>query len=575
MGFGMTKFLAVLLLSLCLAVEPAALALAATFYLDNSAAGASDGNAGTVSSSPWKTLLKASAAMAAGEVLNVGSSHSSTFTMETATLTGTVGTSGSAVGVTVSGCGASCPHNVTYTELTDGSDGTTTAVATHFTAQFVADSTILTIGCYATSSSNVVSFQCPSGTTFATTGTVNTTNTLASAAITFTFAGTPANPNYIFDLDSATFTTLVKATAATHATFATAVGNPKIAGSFYEYGLEFTNTGNIPGWVLANSGGGTVQIHDNCKIAVTGTTGSITIGTGQAPSKTYLKDCVIKTANAASQINLFADMEIMGAGQGSFLQSGGVASTSLFTFGSSSIGTLTIDGVDLSAETGNLVAPVTGTKWSIIAKNSKTGTTNYLSATPTQAGETDFYGENIDSSGTWYKQVWRRFTGSIDTDTTNFLNGGTTYDGTHGISFKMTGTGNASLALPARSPILLKRSLTSGSPVTITAQGVFDATAFGASVITNKQAWLKCGYQGVATSPLMTFTDDRVANLLSGTASSNQASSVSTWTAPGLTTPTAVQFALTFTPLLSGYYECWMEHALASNKVLWIDPTLH
>jgi hypothetical protein len=575
----MKRLLAALLVGTAL-ISPAT---AASYFLDNSTASGLDSNAGTNSNAPWATLMKASMTMVAGDVLYVASTHSEPLMFETATVSGSTG-SGDTAAVTFTGSFAGSPHTTTYSEI--GGD-TTTTTATGLKNAINADATMLAAHCYSTSSAAIVTIECPTGTTYSGASSVTTVVTMAAGTPSFTFAGTAANPNQIFSVVNTSWSgggyTPVSADltdpSGTTATFTTAQSSAKLIGSFYMTGPVFASTvTSASAWQTATVAGNT-QVFNKTEFTSSGTSSPIYLAaTASTNASVTLQDSIVKFGSATSSVFIGGTVVIRGSGLGSFLASGSTLPTNLFTFpATGNMPPMLTDGVDLSAETNNLFQH-NGS--SILARviNSKLGTTSYIDATPTVANSTQVRIENSDSAATNYALHWREFSGSADTDTSNFETGGATYDGTHGYSFELTGTGNATVSSPQRSPYLMKAHLNSGVSETVTVQFMFDgannAQGFNAAQITNKQAWLRCGWSGSAASPLDSFSTLRVADLLPSTASANQATSTAGWTSPSVTTVEKGRFQLTFTPQIAGYYECWIEDAIASGQILWVDPTV-
>ena len=415
-----------------------------------------------------------------------------------------------------------------------------------------------------------------------------------SANTTYTLPGTTTNPNFIFAADDTNFATgvtppltLVTAVSAAHPTITNGAFTLSIAGSFYAYGLTFVSASTSAGAIALESAAvAAFQRWSHSLFSLTGNSATprLSIGnsSGISGQVVYLDDSQARFANVGEGIkSTVPDLFIRGSGDGAFLASGSSIPTNLLSSGGALIfQNVFMDGVDLSGETGSIAANATNYMLVYVNNSALNASATLISAQPTQPNTIDVRSENSSSSATYYERHWWNFAGKIDTDTSNFQNSGTTYDGTHGISVKMTGSGNATIANPQRSPFLINRYVTTGAH-TITVQAMFDSAnttqGWNATTITNKEAWLKCGSVTAAspTTPLTNFTDDRVADLQPSTSSGNQTASASTWTSPSVTgTAEAVKFPLSITTTQAGYYECWVEAVTGNGQVLWVDPAV-
>jgi hypothetical protein len=407
-----------------------------------------------------------------------------------------------------------------------------------------------------------------------------------STATTYTFPGTAAAPNYIYAVNDAAWAgghTPVSADL-TDPSHPGGVTSPVITdtatplgflGTFTAQGLTIkmgAATGNQA--LNLSQGGPAVQRWKRTEFMLSSTTGFsyLELGYGGG-STTYLTDCELYTAVVGDYITSSNGLGyISGNGLGSFLAAGSTVPTAFFN---NVAGPLIVDGVDLSAITTILVEnpPVA----QVILRNDRLNSGVTYAAGLSTNLPTIVQVENSSSAATNYELHWRTLTGSVDTDATNYRTGGMTYNGTNGISYKMTGSANATVTNPLIMPPIDLGHLSTGSATTIKVYFMFDGAnnteGFNSTTLNNNQLWASVGWGGSASYPINSFSNNKINDSMPSTTPATQGTVSGTWTAPTPTTPEL--YAMTvgpFTPLIAGHYELFVEAAIGAGKIIWVDP---
>lgn len=403
------------------------------------------------------------------------------------------------------------------------------------------------------------------------------TETIASAT-TWTFPGTNANPNFVFAVSDTAWPSnhqpvtadLVTPASANFPIMIVSTGSLELAGAFYSYGMEWEVTASTgpPNILVAN--GANIQRHESTLFFLNTSNANSILEQLGANSDLVCSNCQVEFGSTSQSISL-GTSELRGNGLGTFINSSGSVPTNLI---STITGNVIMDGVDLS-NAGTNISNTASTIGGLLLRNVKYGT-SALAAANTVYPSYAVKSENTSASATYYELHWKTYANSVDTDTSNYRTGGMTYNGTNGISYKLTGTGNSSPDYPIYSPAIVLRHLASGSSTTITLYFMFDGAnstqGFNSSTLNNNQIWMRVGYGGSSSTPINSFANNSVANLLPNTTPATQGASGGTWTTSGVTTPETYSMTVTFTPALAGDYELFVEGNWASGKIVWIDP---
>lgn len=403
-----------------------------------------------------------------------------------------------------------------------------------------------------------------------------------STATNWAFPGTSASPNKVFAVNdgSASWTSGTPVTAdLTDPSNGGGFGAPsvsissgtgQISGNVYVYGMTFAGTAATAAQNFNVGGGGAVaETYKRCLFEFTGTgsANQINLSFGTGALVTYV-DSEFSFGATTQFLTTDYGAQIRGNGLGPLVKSGSSVPINLF----SGLGAVvTADGVDFTGAFSSTLT--TGGTYGVLTSNSlQAGTSLGTASGPSIS----LRAENIATTATDCALHWNTFANSVDTDTTNFRTGGMTCDSA-GISYKLTSTANESTVFPVAAPPIDLGHLTSGSSTTITLYFLFDGAnnsqGFNSTTLNNGQLWMRVGYAGSSGSPINSFANNAVANQLPSTSTATQGTAGGTWTTSGLTTPETYSMSVTFTPLLAGHYELFVEGMFgASGKIVWIDP---
>lgn len=413
-------------------------------------------------------------------------------------------------------------------------------------------------------------------------------------ATTINFEATSGNYNSVFAVDDTNWPTnvtgsLVDPSSANFPVYTLSSGNLGLQNGVYIYGMEFQQSGTSTGHIIFNANTSfTIQRCQRCALFLTSTASGPAIdvgggaGGGNGGSSLTMSDCEVKFGNANQAINLVqasaflpTQLVIRNHGLGPFVVSGSTLPSNLFfAYGQPTF--LTVEGVDLSTYTSGNILNANNAWTQAIFRNDVINSGAALSANMTTSQNAFVHFENTDTTGTNYVLNWKAYNSTVVTDTTTYRTGGATYDGTHGYSLKLTGTGasNPVIGRQVLPPINIGH-LNSGSSTTITLYFLYDAannTGGFNGTVQNNQFWMRVSYQGTASSTLASYGSTEIANYLPTTASATQGSASGSWTSSGLTTPSAYAMSVTFIPQAPGNYIIYPEAAIATNKTIWVDP---
>lgn len=385
-----------------------------------------------------------------------------------------------------------------------------------------------------------------------------------STAITITFPGTTALPNYVYCVDHAGTIPPGGSNLKTSGTISTTgASNLTVGGAAYCYGTALSagsagNTANI----LVNNAASSVTIQfDACGLILgnTGSTSVIALGTTSNVASSFigLNNTTVKFGATTQSINKNLGF-LRWTNTPAAINSGGSVPTILLK-GNVYDGRSILDGLDLSAlgsGTTLIGAAGTGAVYYQVL-NCKLGASVIVSSTPTspEAGITDLI--ISDSSGTGYRQERYAYAGTLTASATVYNNAS---DGDTPISWQVVATANANRAFPFECFDIVQW----------VAAGTFAAslvqiTSATASLLSS-DVWVETEYLGNASFPISSLVSSAPANLL--TAGSSLAAG--TWAHGSLGHD--YQLAIpSFTTALDGYVRFKVKVAKASLTVN-IDP---
>lgn len=409
-----------------------------------------------------------------------------------------------------------------------------------------------------------------------------------ASQMTCTSPGTPSNPVMILcGNDGATPPTAL----ATSATVTNTGGNAMIiTGSFYCYGITFSAatgaTGN--GWNLCTSANNVdcVQVFDNCSLQSGGTAGVNCIIGSNTGGKSQLFKFINTTmkwasSNSGTGISLYnGRVEWV---NGSILTgSTGLTGGMITIFGTANTkqAHCFIEGVDFSnlGSSANLFhAGNSHGAGTIIFRNCKLpgSWTGGLTTGSFSGPGLRVEGYSLDTSGTNYKLYVDDYTGTVRDETTIVRTGGAS-DGTTALSWKLASSANVSYpTLTLDSPEFVIWNDTTGSSKTVTVEFVHDtnvAAGQGAgtsNAFRDDEVWLTVRAMTTSGSPVTTRVSSQKTDYLATAA--DIASSSTTWTTTGMTTPVKQKLSVTFTPQVKGFLICKV-HIAKASKTIYVDP---
>ena len=354
------------------------------------------------------------------------------------------------------------------------------------------------------------------------------------------------------------------------ATSGVVTGGVNFSNTLYVYGLSFISSG----FCYFQQGSSAVQRFESCKFETTnpGSGGGFYSGGNNSTYLTEFINCTFKWGHANNVTAMAGYTRIVGGGAAAgsatpnycfgLFSDRSAADVDITAFDFSSLGsTVNIFGVGggsgrLTVRDSKLPASWTG---SLV-----TGTI------PCKGQRFEMF--NCDGADTNYRLWVEDYAGSVKQETTIVLTGGAS-DGTTPIAWKMTTSSSAKYpAIVLESPELAVWNDSVGAAVTATVEIVHDSQGAGSgAAFQDDEVWLELVHLGTSGFPLGARLTDCKADVLASAA--NQASSSSTWTTTGLTTPVKQKLSVTFTPQEKGFVLARVVLAKAS-KTVYVDPAM-
>lgn len=346
--------------------------------------------------------------------------------------------------------------------------------------------------------------------------------------------------------------------------------------SIYMNGMSFFAGSGVTIGNLALNGTASMLL-ENCVFSLLNTSGTARIifgGTAASNLKqTRLVNCGFKVLAPTNSIVGNGTVYI----QGGYFVTGTVTPTN-YIFSSSSgaglSGHLNINGFDLSnlAPSLTIFGISTGTVGALSTiRNSRlpsswTGGLLFGITTTTGTG-VRHYMHNCDSIDTNYREWLEVYEGAIKSETTLVASGGAS-NGTTPISLKLAS--NISTVYPATALITDDIAIwneTIGSPLTVS----LDILTDSATSLNNNEIWMDVSCVTTLDSTLGSVTTNR-CDVPFGTPVAHATSS-STWTTTGMSTPNIQKLSVTVTPTQKGVITARVYLAKPSTTV-YVDPKL-
>ena len=229
-----------------------------------------------------------------------------------------------------------------------------------------------------------------------------------------------------------------------------------------------------------------------------------------------------------------------------------------------------MDGVDLSTITGTIFNGSVITSWtSGFSQISNcilgTGVTvaNFGSNFGSYRYDLGVKIYNCDSAATNYRYYYATPLGSVTQETSKVRTGGAT-DGVTQLSWNLSGSTNLTMQKPFISePIIQYNSLTTGNHT---------ATIYLTSnaVLTNSNFWIELEYFASGASPVSSFVNSRVTDML--TSGTGLTADSSTW--GGTAQTYKYRVTVTFSPAMAGYLKATL-YACSGATAIYVDPKIY
>jgi len=400
-------------------------------------------------------------------------------------------------------------------------------------------------------------------------------NHAESAGSSKTFTG-PANPTdivMIYCVDDAGSPEPPTTLATTATVTTTGSTNMTFNGHAYCYGITF-NSGTTGGAAVAyfvfTSTSPWYWRFENCNLKLVQSAGAQYFQFGaQSTSSDHcavdLINCGITFGNTSQYILTAAPVRMIG---GSIAVTGSIPTNVFKVLSAGNSGYATLNGVDLSAASGNLVENTANNVGTFYFSNCKihSSATLVTGETGSVAGQGGVVvrAVNCDSGDTNYKYTKVVYQGYVKFEGTIVKSGGAS-DGATSISRRMTTGAGASFVSPLESDPMIFWNEVTGSSITVTVNVITDNVT-----LTDREAWVEVEYLGTSGYPVSSFANDRATGYLT-TASNQTTDSVSSWTTTGLTTPVKQNLAVSFTPQEKGPVRVSVFLAKAS-ATMYFDP---
>lgn len=322
-----------------------------------------------------------------------------------------------------------------------------------------------------------------------------------AGAVTLTFPGTAAAPNYVYCVNFAGSTPPVSADLRTTATAASTGANVlSFSGFGYIYGIAFTSGSGSSAVNMTVGGVAGALIFDGCKLILGGTnTGNRFTFGGAVATRIVLRNTTVKFG-ATAQGCILNSCDFRWENTAAAIDTGGSVPTTLFLLTTNPPGRVVVEGVDLSAVTGTIFGAASEAAKSLTLKDCKLNASVTIAATQTGINTGAVEVLRCDSGAKAYRAEKYNALGSQAMEATITRTSGASVGGT-GLSANLTTTSQAAFAFPFEGlPLTINNSTTAVSK-TATVEGVWNAAALP----DNGEFWIDVEYLGSAASPLGSF----------------------------------------------------------------------
>ncbi len=391
-----------------------------------------------------------------------------------------------------------------------------------------------------------------------------------ASALTLTMKGTKTAPDRFLCVDHLGTVPPVSADLRTTATISTTGANALgiTAGVGYWYGIIFnggTGASSVNNNISASVTDADV-VFGSCSFRTAVTTGGFyRIGTGTSGTNNRIELVNTTFSFGATGAGILArGGTILWRNTASALL--GTIPTNLFLDGNTNPSFVTLDGVDLSAHSGTLIATQTASGFYIL-NNCKLHASATVAATPTSTAGPVIINSGSGSTTNCARVESFNYRGTLTTETTIIRTSPAgASDGVVPVSWKLVSTANSKASFPFISPPIAIWNTTTGGSKTATIQIVNDGVT-----LTNADIWVEAEYLGSSATPVSSVVSAGLADVLA--AGANLSTSTDTWTTTGLGSPVKQKISVTFTPNMVGPVRLIVKLARASTTV-YVDPLI-
>lgn len=377
--------------------------------------------------------------------------------------------------------------------------------------------------------------------------------------------GTELAPIKVLCVNAAGSVPPVAADLATTGTVSTTGASTiTLRGGFYVYGLTFSaGDGSSNASILLGAVGAAESGKlENCLLKLNTTSASGRIGFEEGAALTLI-NTPMQFGSTSQSIQNRNNNRCLWMNTPSAI-AGATIPTSLFGGNAGDVGSVTLDGIDLSAMgSGKTIVPARSFAANYNLINCRLDAAVTVAATPTNHGQQT--NVIVSASGaTGYRQERYTYEGTLTTETTHVRDGGAS-DGVQDISWKVVTTANVKDTFPFPCFPIAKWNDVVGTPLVATIE-----IENSGVTLQDGDVWVEIEYLGDGSYPLSSRASSAPATPL--TAAANLSTSSVTWSG-GLGSAVKQYLQVGFTPQMAGLVRATVFVAKAS-QTLYIDPKL-
>jgi len=357
----------------------------------------------------------------------------------------------------------------------------------------------------------------------------NHSESFADAHTTLTSPGTPASPQELLSVNRST-----GALEAGASITQTTTHNLLMSGSFYMYGVTFTNALQVLA-VCVDTAGAKQAYHD-CEFSCGGS--YFGIGRYAWNQVVLFNNVTVELTAAATYMKPDSMFHWIGGGiTGATVPNYLITHSNLYRQPE-----VLLENLDLSTLSTVLASYQESGRLNVTARRCR------LHASLARSTGTVYPGNRIEliacDSGTDYLRHEREvYEGVVSEDTVRIRD-----DSDSPYSFKMVSSANTQFHAPLRSFPVARYNAVEGEEITVRVYTLTDGVT-----LQNDEFWIEVNYLGSASYPIGSLASSAMANILATPA--NLTTSTEGWTTTDIASPTKQYAEVTFTPQESGPIE--------------------